>query len=60
MKKHGVSVVFGLLLGLAALAVCAAATAQDDGLGQSIMFENDRKYLTEEPAQGDAKWERCR
>lgn len=39
---------------------CDVAIAQDDGRGQSIMFEQDRRYLTEKPPQDDTRWERCR
>ena len=36
-----------------------AAVAQGDGRGQSIMFDQDRRYLTEKPQQADPRWEHC-
>ena len=35
------------------------AGAKEDGRGQSIMFDQDRRYLTEKPQQADPRWEHC-
>ena len=42
------------------VAPVATAAEREDGRGQSIMFDQDRRYLTEMPQQSDGRWERCR
>ena len=37
-----------------------APMAQENDRGQSIMFDHDRRYLTEKPAQADPRWEHCK
>lgn len=56
MRKHIVSCAV-VALSLAALP--ATAPARDDGRGQSIMFEQENRHLTEIPQQADPRWEHC-